>query len=312
MNEKTKKISELLQEPFDSVDLEWRVQSCGAKQSGDPWVRVIPYVTNRAIQQRLDDVLGFDCWQNEYKPAPNGNGFLCGISVFINNQWVTKWDGAENTAIEPLKGGLSGSMKRAAVQLGIGRYLYNLEAFWATCFVVNSKWDADDNHAKYKDKASNRDVHINWANPSLPNWALPSVIPGEYFEKMSECLELHELKDVFAEAFMYAKSFGRTELQDTFTNAYNRQKSEIDEAAKARIETAYKSIFEHVQKQMKTLKYIPEASSVGRVCDTMIDHINKVSEGEYYDTKPLIELVEKSKAHRVQEITNNQETLKDE
>jgi len=38
--------------------------------------------------------------------------------------------GAENSDIEPVKGGLSDSFKRAAVQWGIGRYLYSLGAVW--------------------------------------------------------------------------------------------------------------------------------------------------------------------------------------
>src|SRR5690606_39028946 len=45
-------------------------------------------------------------------------------------EWVTKFDGAENTAVEAVKGGLSDSMKRAAAQWGIGRYLYTLESVW--------------------------------------------------------------------------------------------------------------------------------------------------------------------------------------
>lgn len=43
---------------------------------------------------------------------------------------VTKWDGAEDSDIEPIKGGLSDSMKRAAYQWGIGRVLYSLDTVW--------------------------------------------------------------------------------------------------------------------------------------------------------------------------------------
>ena len=43
---------------------------------------------------------------------------------------LTKWDGAEDSDIEPIKGGLSDSMKRAAYQWGIGRVLYSLDTVW--------------------------------------------------------------------------------------------------------------------------------------------------------------------------------------
>ena len=57
---------------------------------------------------------------------------LCGISIWDSEKegWVTKWDGADDTAIEPIKGGLSGAMKRAAVQWGIGQYLYDIDDMW--------------------------------------------------------------------------------------------------------------------------------------------------------------------------------------
>ena len=48
----------------------------------------------------------------------------------LSGGFITKWDGAEDSDIEPVKGGLSDSMKRAAVQWGIGRYLYSMGALW--------------------------------------------------------------------------------------------------------------------------------------------------------------------------------------
>ena len=50
-----------------------------------------------------------------------------------------KWDAAENTQVEAVKGGRSGAMKRAAVQWGIGRYLYNLEEGFAQTSLDKSR-----------------------------------------------------------------------------------------------------------------------------------------------------------------------------
>jgi len=56
---------------------------------------------------------------------------LCGIAIhFEGKGFITKWDGAEDSDIEPIKGGLSDSMKRAAYQWGIGRVLYSLDTVW--------------------------------------------------------------------------------------------------------------------------------------------------------------------------------------
>lgn len=128
MAKDAKTIREELARPFAAEDLEWRIQvTSGDKTSG----LAIPYVTNRAIQDRLDEVVGPENWYNDYRPW-HGNGKkdaqICGISIYFEGKgFITKWDGAEDSDIEPIKGGLSDSMKRAAVQWGIGRVLYKMD-----------------------------------------------------------------------------------------------------------------------------------------------------------------------------------------
>ena len=94
----------------------------------------VHYVTNRAIQNRLDEVGGTENWYNEFKPwhsTGKRESQLCGISLYFEERgWITKWDGAEDSDIEPIKGGLSDSMKRAANQWGIGRVLYSMDTVW--------------------------------------------------------------------------------------------------------------------------------------------------------------------------------------
>lgn len=159
-----------LQAPFEDKDIEWRAQTSGEK-NGKYWALLLAYVTNRAIQDRLDDVMGIENWRNAYDKAPDG-GILCGLSLKFD-EWVTKYDGAENTAMEAVKGGLSGAMKRAAVQWGIGRYLYNLDATIVTLY--ENKVNSDDLLINFKDKENGREVkkRMYCARPVLPEWALP-------------------------------------------------------------------------------------------------------------------------------------------
>lgn len=151
--------------PFAADDIEWRIQQSGKTRDGKVWAMVLAYVTNRAIMKRLDDVCGKAGWRNEYRDIPNNGGVECGISIKIDSEWVTKWDAAENTQVEAVKGGRSGAMKRAAVQWGIGRYLYNLEeGFAQTSTDKKQGW----NRAKLKDGTA-----FFWSPPSLPSWAIP-------------------------------------------------------------------------------------------------------------------------------------------
>jgi hypothetical protein len=152
---------EELKKPFPAIDIDWRLQQCGNGKNGI-WGQALAYVTNRAIMNRLDEVVGPENWKNEYLPGPDG-GILCGLSIKIDGEWITKYDGADKTNIEAVKGGLSGAMKRAAVQWGIGRYLYQLETNWVTVS-DNGKY-----HGKTKDN-----IPFRWDPPLLPKWALPS------------------------------------------------------------------------------------------------------------------------------------------
>lgn len=137
------KIKEELARPFAPEDLEWRIQYADEKKNRGI---VVPYVTNRAIQARLDEVVGIVGWYNNYMPWHGANkkeAQICGISIYFEErgEFITKWDGAEDSDIEPVKGGLSDSMKRAAVQWGIGRVLYNMsEPVWVDIEPRGRSW----------------------------------------------------------------------------------------------------------------------------------------------------------------------------
>jgi hypothetical protein len=109
---------EKLKAPFDPKDIQWRIAQSGIGTKG-PWAKVLAYVDNRAIMSRLDEVCGAMNWWNEFRQGPLG-GVICGITIRCGEHVVTKWDGADNTQVEEVKGGLSDSMKRAAVQWGWG------------------------------------------------------------------------------------------------------------------------------------------------------------------------------------------------
>lgn len=158
---------EALQAPFLLEDLEWRVQRVVKTQKGYKAI-VVAYVSNRAIQKRLDELFTPFGWKNEFREWRQ-KGVLCGISILWEGQWVTKFDGADETDIEGTKGGFSGSQKRAAVEWGIGRYLYSLEEVWVE--VKNQ----GQNYVKSKVKVDGKEEWITgyWDTPVLPDWALP-------------------------------------------------------------------------------------------------------------------------------------------
>ena len=153
-----------LKEPFPETDLDWRLQSCGFS-NGKFWGRALAYITSRAVQDRLDEVCGPDGWQCSIRRE--GDAYLCTLSIRVTHEdgtteFISRTDGAEATDIEPIKGGISGAIKRCAVLFGIGRYLYNLKDGWAVI--------CDD--GKYSGKTKEGKT-FRWNPPALPAEALP-------------------------------------------------------------------------------------------------------------------------------------------
>ncbi len=123
-----------LEYPFTPDEIEWRVlRTTKDKAKG----QVAAYVDSRAIQYRLDGVLGRENWKNEFVTVQGSNNdttsHICTLSIYYSErgEWISKSDGAGSTDIEPVKGGLSNAFKRAASMWGIGRYLYGLKNIWA-------------------------------------------------------------------------------------------------------------------------------------------------------------------------------------
>lgn len=164
-----KDIERELKKPFRPDEIEFRIS---AKTKDKTKGLAVAYIQNRAVQNRLDEVMGFSNWKNEFIVTEKGK--ICGLSLRIDDEWITKYDGASDTKIEATKGGISDSMKRAAVQWGIGRYLYNLPGQW-----VKIKNTYGDNYEIAE-------------TPVLPDWALPD----EYKQKQPNFKEINQGAEV--------------------------------------------------------------------------------------------------------------------
>ena len=115
------------------------------------------YLDARAIMQRLDSVFGVGGWKDSYQLL-NGGSVVCRLSVKVDFEWVEKTD-VGSPSEQPddgdkLKAAFSDSLKRAAIKLGIGRYLYKLPRIWV---------EFDPQRKQFK------------TAPQLPAWALPQT-----------------------------------------------------------------------------------------------------------------------------------------
>lgn len=114
---------------FPREDVHWRAQTLtkdGTK------ALALAYLDARDVMDRLDDVCGPENWQSHFDETAKGR-VICRLSIRVDSEWVTKSDGAGDTAVEGEKGGISDALKRAAVSWGVGRYLYRLPSVWVPC-----------------------------------------------------------------------------------------------------------------------------------------------------------------------------------
>ncbi len=155
-----------LREPFSSKEIDWKIQV--VTQDKLKGLAVV-YMDARAVQKRLDEVVGAFNWKNVYS-LWHDNSQICGISIFNTerNEWVTKFDGAENSDIEPIKGGLSDSFKRAASMWGIGRYMYEMDGIWVEIEPRGKSFVIKQNQYSRLEKEYNTAVSRIFALPSQP------------------------------------------------------------------------------------------------------------------------------------------------
>jgi hypothetical protein len=109
-----------LKAPFPPHRIKWRASDFRGSKS-----KALLYIDARDVMERLDDVVGINNWNTEYKDLDNR--CVCKLSVrYVNDfDWITKSDVGTQSTFEGEKGMYSDALKRAAVQHGIGRYLYD-------------------------------------------------------------------------------------------------------------------------------------------------------------------------------------------
>ncbi len=152
MTTDTKQLSLALTAPFPADCIHWKPLSIKGNRA-----LAVAFLDARAVMQRLDSVFGVGGWRDSYVVA-DGGSVICTLSVKVDGEWVCKTD-VGSPSEQPddgdkLKAAFSDSLKRAAIKLGIGRFLYRLPRQWV---------DFDPQTRQFVQ------------TPKLPAWALPAA-----------------------------------------------------------------------------------------------------------------------------------------
>lgn len=294
---------------FNPEDIEWRVQQCGQGNNGNPWALIIPYITSRAIMQRLDDVVGCGSWKNEFTASPCNNGYMCGISIKIDNEWVTRWDGSEVTGagnIDKVKSTMSSAMKRTGVQWGIGRYLYQFDAIFADAKTCDNRYKTLDGYT-YQDgtvKSSNSKFGFQWKPKPLPAWALP-VTENDILKTIAvfeEVKDLTELRFAWQQAYKMAVSENDDEMMKRLTDAKNKAKSRIDNNQEQQENKNKELLLKTIKDQIEIISCAVNESAVNGLTKLAENKVKLASSGN--DLKMALTEIKKASNYKLNELRN--------
>lgn len=95
---------------------------CRIAQVKPDYITLLLYKTARTDANLLDETVGEENWENDFKIV---DGVLYGgIGIHTDNGTIWKWDAGTESNTEAEKGRASDAFKRAGFKWGIGRELY--------------------------------------------------------------------------------------------------------------------------------------------------------------------------------------------
>jgi len=106
-------------------EIECRVQS--VKENG---LTLLLYKTARTDADLLDETVGPDRWENDFKLVDGVLYGGIGVDYSNNGELIWKWDAGTESETEAEKGRASDAFKRAGFKHGIGRELYSAPFVW--------------------------------------------------------------------------------------------------------------------------------------------------------------------------------------
>ena len=154
------------------IPYKWKVQTI--RKGNEPCCMCVAYIDARDVMDLLDEVCEPQNWSNDFKAVKNT--MVGGIGIKCSAEWVWKWDAGDESNVEKKKGEVSDSLKRAGVEWGIGRFLYDLEIAEVPAKLWKEKYYPCD------DKGS-----IMWGNKPLTEY-INNKVKLEHSEKIWDYL----------------------------------------------------------------------------------------------------------------------------
>ena len=180
-------ISAALREPFSPRDVDFRVQGRANEQTGK--AAVVAFCDARAVQDRLDTVVGAGNWSFDWQPVVVDKGEVMVAKGTLTIFGVAKSDAGSASNFEQSLGAVSHCFKRAAVHWGIGRYLYSVPSAWVSVEKGGRLSDATLNALRAKLPRPNGQHTVS--SPAAPAPAPAEAMAAETAEPVEDGPTVH-------------------------------------------------------------------------------------------------------------------------
>lgn len=115
-----------LRRPFPPESVKFKIQTNPKGPQGK--AMVVAFIDARNVGSRLNKVVGSE-WESKFSPMQAGSGLVCHLTVLGKTRCDVGWTRDWGTDMG-VKTAYSDALKRAAVQFGVGEFLYSLPRMW--------------------------------------------------------------------------------------------------------------------------------------------------------------------------------------
>lgn len=200
---------------FEEKDISWKVLQ-NSWTEGKAYALMTPFVNASAIQERLDEVLGWENWKTEYEVKESGNYkyVVCILSCRTKDgEWISKQNVCEitekkennNAPDNPIKSAYSGAFKRVALEFGIGRYLKNIKKYSPQC---SESFPKGENAVRCYDKQSGKTFYA-----TIPTLEEDTPQPKKEVDK-PQAIEKEEEKPIVKPIVVHNTPIGVTKAKE--------------------------------------------------------------------------------------------------
>jgi hypothetical protein len=202
-----------------------------------------------------------------------------------------------------VKSGSSNALKRAAVLLGVGRYLYDLDEFFVES-VISQGWSHPYGNV-YQDKKNNN-VLVAWRNPELPKWALPGFNIDLYIDDMKNAKTHDELNEAYSSAKRAANLHGNELMLETANNIGAKVREKLNEASALNVAQDTDQIVKWANKQADAFTLVPHKASVESVFNALMGELKLKVKGTMVDIEPIQKTITDKFNQRIKQLEQEQ------